>query len=252
MNPIFLSIVVPAFNEEACIGATIDRLAHHLDTTAWTWEIVVSNDGSSDATAQIVSDRSAVDPRVRLVDAAHMGKGAAVRRGMIEARGQWRFLCDADLSMAPAEIDRFFRGPGGMPAFDVSAGSREAHGARRLEEPWTRHLTGRAFTWAVKLLLMRGIEDTQCGFKLFSADAAEVLFPHQRLKGWGFDAEVLFLARRAGFTVGEIPITWQHFTGSKVSLLGGANGFLDILRVRLNQALGRYRGIRRNTGQTPE
>ena len=246
----FLSIVVPAFNEEACVAATIDRLTTYLESTGWKWEIVVSDDGSTDSTARIVGEKSAADPRVRLVQAPHMGKGAAVRRGMLEATGQWRFLCDADLSMAPDEIDRFFPGPERKPRFDVSAGSREAAGARRLEEPWTRHITGRAFTWAVKLFLMRGIEDTQCGFKLFSANAAEALFPNQRLKGWGFDAEVLFLARRAGFTVGEVPITWQHFTGSKVSLVGGANGFLDIFRVRMNQLMGRYRRNRPVAGRT--
>lgn len=250
MDSVYLSVVVPAFNEEGRIAATIGRLRSYLETTGWTWEIVVSNDGSTDGTAAVVDAVAAENDRVRLVDGPHLGKGGAVQRGMLEARGQWRFLCDADLSMAPEELDLFFPAPGHQPPFDVTIGSREAKGASRLEEPWTRHLTGRFFTWAVKLFLMRGIEDTQCGFKLFSAEAAEALFPAQTLYGWGFDVEVLFLARRAGFTVGEVPITWQHYRGSKVSLLGGANGFLDILRVRLNQLRGRYRGLARGAGNT--
>ncbi len=236
----FLSIVVPAFNEESRIGASIERLRDFLNTFEKTWEIVVVDDGSSDRTAEIVEQHSASDGRIRLIKAEHGGKGAAVKRGMIEATGDWRFLSDADLSMPPENLERFFSNDG-MPAFDVSIGSREAIGARRIGEPWRRHFLGRIYNWTVKLVALRGIEDTQCGFKLFSAESANVVFPVQQLDGWSFDVENLFIARRAGFSIGEIPIDWQYFEGSKVTLAGSIAAYVDIFRVRLNHLFGKYK-----------
>jgi hypothetical protein len=158
---------------------------------------------------------------------------------MLEARGEWRFLADADLSMPITELARFLDGVqrhGG----DVLVGSREAKGAKRVGEPWSRHFVGRVFNWMVKLLVLRGINDTQCGFKLFSGTAAQALFPLQRLDGFGFDVEILFLARRAGFAIREVPLTWVYGRESKVSLASGARGFADILTVRWNQLRGVY------------
>ncbi|MDA0677248.1 MAG: glycosyltransferase family 2 protein [Chloroflexi bacterium] len=237
----FLSIVVPAFNEESRIGTSLERLREFLGSREWSWEIVVVDDGSTDGTTQIVESQSALDGRVRLIQAEHGGKGAAVKRGMSEARGQWRFLCDADLSMPPEELDRFFSGLGGLPLYDVSIGSREAVGARRLEEPWSRHFLGRVYNWTVKLVALRGIEDTQCGFKLYSADAAMLVFPAQRLQGFGFDVENLYIARKAGFSIGEVPIDWQYYEGGKVTLGSSILAYVDIFRVRFNNLLGRYR-----------
>ena len=245
MDAPFLSIVVPAFNEESRIGSSLDRLRQYLGSRERSWEIVVVDDGSSDGTTGIVEAQSAEDSRIRLVRAVHGGKGAAVRRGMAEAKGEWRFLCDADLSMPPEELDRFFSGPGGMPNYDISIGSREAAGARRLEEPWSRHFLGRVYNWTVKLVALRGIEDTQCGFKLYSAEAARLVFPAQRSQGFGFDVENLFIARKAGFSIGEVPIDWQYYQGGKVTLGSSILAYLDIFRVRLNSLLGRYRIARR-------
>lgn len=243
-NP-FLSVVVPAYNEEARIASSLGRLTGFLSGRPWAWEVLVVNDGSQDRTAEIVRGISAKDPRVRLVDAPHRGKGAAVKRGMLEAKGDWRFLCDADLSMPPEHLDRFFDGGGGRPVFDVSIGSREAPGARRIGEPLKRHIYGRLFNYAVRLITLRGIKDTQCGFKLFSAQAADAVFPNQLLDGWGFDVEVLFLARRAGMTIGEVPIDWYYGQGSRVTLRKGVLGFMDIVLVRLNHLAGRYGAVRR-------
>ncbi len=241
MTTPFLSVIVPAYNEEAGIDETITRLVDFLGSRERDWELIVVNDGSEDGTASLVSARAEGDKRIRLIDAPHRGKGAAVRRGMMEASGQYRFFCDSDLSMPPEHIERFFdNDAGGTPRFDVTIGSREAPGARRIGEPWRRHFYGRMFNWLVRATAVRGIHDTQCGFKMFSAEAAQAVFRLQRLDGWAFDVELLFLARKAGFSVGEAPIDWRYDPDSRVSLLKGGFAFLDVLRVRLNDILGKY------------
>jgi glycosyltransferase involved in cell wall biosynthesis len=239
MRPPALSIVVPAFNEESRIGKTIAAVLGEIDRNNLAAELVVVDDGSRDRTASIVERASIGDARVRLIRAAHAGKGAAVRRGMLAARGERRFLADADLSTSITDITRFLDSMERSRA-DIVVGSREADGAARVGEPWSRHIIGRVFNWTVKLLVLRGINDTQCGFKLFSARAAEALFPLQRLDGFGFDVEILFLARRAGFAIREIPVTWEYASDSKVRLSSGARGFVDILAVRVNQLRGLY------------
>ena len=238
MRPPALSVVVPAFNEAAGISATINHIREELDRLGGDAELVVVDDGSIDETAAIVAQVARSDERVKLVRATHAGKGAAVRRGMLEARGTWRFLADADLSMPISELKRFL--DAAAQGGDVIVGSREAGGARRVAEPWPRHVIGRVFNCAVKLLVLRGIDDTQCGFKLFSARAAQLLFPLQQLDGFGFDVEILFLARRANLAIREIPITWVYGRESKVNVMSGLRGFLDLLAVRWHELRGAY------------
>ena len=239
MRPPALSVVVPAFNEAARIFRTINDIQEEMGRLGTDAELIVVDDGSLDETAAIVADIARSDARVKLVRAAHAGKGATVRRGMLEARGTWRFLADADLSMPISELKRFLDDASAQDA-DVIVGSREARGARRVGEPWSRHVIGRVFNWAVKLLVFRGIDDTQCGFKLFSARAAQVLFPLQQLDGFGFDVEILFLARRAGLVIREIPITWVYRQESKVNVMSGGRAFVDLLAVRWYQFRGAY------------
>jgi glycosyltransferase involved in cell wall biosynthesis len=244
----YLSVVIPAYNEEGRIASTVMALVDYLSTWPYkrSWELIVVSDGSTDSTASIVSEIGESNDHVRLIDAPHGGKGAAVRRGMDEATGAWRFLCDADLSMPADNLGRFFDGTGeleGQPRFDVAIGSREANGARRFNEPRTRHIKGRLFNYAVKVLALRGIEDTQCGFKLFSAESADKLFPHQSLDGWAFDVELLVMAKNAGFTVGEIPIDWYYGEGSKMTLTRGILAVLDVAKVGLNNMFRKYRVI---------
>ena len=239
MRAPFLSVVVPAFNEEARIGRTITEVIAEFDRLAVDGELLVVDDGSSDRTVSIVQQAADGDGRIRLVRAAHAGKGATVRRGMLESGAEWRFLADADLSMPISELRRFLDAAA-RSGGDVVVGSREAAGARRVGEPWSRHFVGRVFNWMVKMFVLRGINDTQCGFKLFSARAANALFPLQQLDGFGFDVEILFLARRAGLGIREIPVTWVYGRESKVGLASGARGFLDILTVRWNQLRGMY------------
>ena len=248
MNAIFLSVIVPAYNESARIAHTISAVVSEIDRLGVEAEVIVVDDGSNDRTASIIADASRVDPRVKLLQFPHAGKGAAVRRGMLDASGAWRFLADADLSMPISEIGRFLAFAEGFGAAspsdathaDVLAGSREAAGATRIGEPWPRHAIGRVFNWLVKLIVLRGVDDTQCGFKLFSARAAETLFPLQRLDGFGFDVEILFLARRGGLVIREVPVTWKYGRESKVSLASGARGFLDLVTIRWNQVRGAY------------
>lgn len=242
MTAPFLAIVVPAYNEEERIAASLEKLTGYLSGQPYTWEIVVADDGSTDATASIVAGVTKRCPAIRVLDLPHMGKGSAVRAGMLATDAEWRFLCDADLSMPPEQLERFL--PGGLPpAEEIVIGSREAPGARRIGEPARRHVTGRAFTIAVWLLAFRGIEDTQCGFKLLRGDVADRIFQRQTLDGFGFDVEVLFMARKMGVSIREQAIDWHYRSGSKVTFLKGLNGFLEIARVRLNWFLGRYRGL---------
>lgn len=245
----FLSIIVPAYNEEACIDATVRAVAEELDRLGRPWELLVVDDGSTDRTRELVAPHAARDPRIRLIAAPHRGKGGAVRQGMVEATGEWRFLADADLSMPIHEVRRFLPGPDG-PVADILIGSREADGAERIEEPWHRHLLGRLFNVIARLLVVDGLSDTQCGYKLFSAEAASTLFPLQRLDGFGFDCEILFLAARSGFSVREVPVTWTYRASTKVTALAGGAGFVDLARVRWNYLLGRYPG-RPRRGRPP-
>ena len=138
----------------------------------------------------------------------------------------------------------------GTPSFDVSIGSREAPGARRFKEPRSRHIKGRLFNYAVRILALRGIDDTQCGFKLFSAESAERLFPHQTLDGWAFDVELLVMAKKAGFSVGEVPIDWYYGEGSKMTLTRGVLAIVDVARVGVRNLLGRYRVVGRKGGES--
>lgn len=239
MDRPYLSVVIPAYNEAACIAESLSAVATELDRLGQPWEIIVADDGSEDQTGAIVRDRQRLDARVRLITEPHLGKGAAVRRGMLAATGAWRFLADADLSMPIDQLRRFLPVSGEIPA-DIVIGSREATGSRRLEEPHYRHVLGRFFNWMTKAVVVGGIDDTQCGFKLFSAESAAALFPYQQLDGFGFDVEILYLAHRAGFIVREIPITWVYRDRSKVNAFSGAAGFVDLLRVRWNQVRGAY------------
>ena len=239
-----LSIVVPVFNEEHGVGDCVERLRRYLDGTRMPWENLIVDDGSRDGTADAVRALSARDPRVRLLCGPHRGKGAAVRQGMLAASGAWRFMADADLSMPPEEIGRFLQSlRDRASASHVVIGSREAPGSRRVGEPWRRHAVGRVFNWVVQTVVLPGVRDSQCGFKLFSADAAAAVFPHATIDGFAFDVELLLLSRMAGFRVRELGIEWHCRPDSRVSVWRGAAAFLDVLRVRWNSWTGRYRHV---------
>ena len=239
MSACYLSVVIPAYNEERRLPETLDAVRSFLATKRYAWEIVVADDGSDDATADIVAGAEENDERVKLVRLPHGGKGWAVKNGMLAARGQYRFLCDADLSMPIDLLDRLLPEPD--PPLDIVIGSREAPGARRIGEPRRRWLMGRVFNAMTRILATPGIADTQCGFKVFHATAAETLFALQTLDGFAFDAEILFLARRRGFKVAEIGIDWHYRSESKVRpIRDGWRTLRDLVIIRCRWLAGRY------------
>lgn len=245
-SDIDISVVIPAYNEADRIPETLSRVVKYLAGLGRPYEVIVVDDGSTDPTPSLVDEFARESgAAVRLIRRPHAGKGAAVRAGMLAARGRFRLLCDADLSMPVEEFDRFI--PlleAGMP---VVVGSREAPGARRYNEPPHRHLMGRVYNRLIQLLVLPGIEDTQCGFKGFRAEAALELFGRQTLDGFGFDVEVLFVARRLGYPIKEVPINWYYMPGSKVKPLRDTwRMFRDAVRVRLNALCGRYDGLPRD------
>jgi dolichyl-phosphate beta-glucosyltransferase len=175
---------------------------------------------------------------MRVIEAAVRGKGLAVKVGMLAARGDYRFICDADLSMPIEEIVQFL--PPHVNGHDVIIATREGKGARRVGEPAYRHLMGRINNWIIKLAAVRGFEDTQCGFKMFSRQAAEDLFGVQQMIGIGFDIELLFVAKRRGYTIKQVPITWYFDADSRMRLVGDSlNLLVEIWQIRRNW----YRGV---------
>ena len=243
----FLSVVIPAYNEEVRITQTLETLVDYLRRQSYSWEVIVADDGSEDGTAGLVQAAANENPGIRLVSLSHRGKGWAVKAGMLSAQGRYRFIADADLSMPIEHLERFL--PPTLSDFDIAIGSREAPGSRRFHEPFRRHLMGRVFNWMVRLLAVRGFSDTQCGFKCFDAEAAETLFSMQRAHGFGFDVEVLFLAQRLGMRIKDIPIDWYYHEGSKVKPVRDSFLMLrDILSVRWSHARGRYGNLSSKTG----
>ena len=238
----FLSVVIPAYNEEARIEQTLREVLAYLGSQAYSWEVLVVDDGSTDTTASLVKSISEECPDVHLVSVPHGGKGWAVNHGMLCASGEYRFLCDADLSMPVEQVSRFL--PPEADHFDIAIGSREAPGSRRIGEPYRRHLMGRIYNLLVQVLALRGLSDTQCGFKCFRRKAAQEIFPVQRLYGFAFDVEILFLARRRKLCIKEVPIDWHYHAESKVRpVMDSLAMSRDILRMRWHHLRGRYKRV---------
>lgn len=235
----YLSVIIPAYNESSRILATLRELYEYLRKQTYTWEVIVVDDGSEDDTASIVERWSSGRERFRLERILHAGKGAAVRHGMLSATGRYRLMCDADLAMPIRHLSDFMNHM--EQGNDVVIGSRQIAGANRYGESQFRHLLGRAFNGLVQLLAVRGFHDTQCGFKCFSAEAAQSLFSFQRTEGWGFDVELLYLARKQRMRILEIPIDWRHDADSRLSpASAGVNMLRDVIAVRWRSLRGVY------------
>jgi dolichyl-phosphate beta-glucosyltransferase len=230
--------VIPAYNESRRILPTLHRLHDYLSAQPYTWEIIVVSNGSTDNTEAVVRQAARDIPHLRLIPLTERGKGIASRHGALETTGDVVFLCDADLSMPPENLAGFLDL---MQTADVIAGSREGPGANRFHEPWHRHFMGRVFNRIVQLLAVRGINDTQCGFKAFSRRAADDLFRQQTLKGFAFDVELLYLAQRAGYTVRELPIDWYFDPDTRVRPgVDTLNMLGELVMIRLRSARGLY------------
>ncbi len=239
MSSPLLSIIIPAHNEENRLPQTLEQVFAFLGKQTYEAEVLVIENGSTDRTLEIAQEYARQHPRLRVIHEDGRGKGLAVHRGMFEARGEYRMMCDADLSMPINEVNKFI--PPALGDYDVAIASREAKGAVRYGEPRYRHLGGRGINLVIRTLILPGLEDTQCGFKCFSAKAAEELFKRQTLFGWSFDIELLFLAKRFKYRVAEIPIDWYYRDESKVNALQDALHMIgDIFRIHVNAWQGRY------------
>jgi dolichyl-phosphate beta-glucosyltransferase len=235
-----LSLVIPALNEQARLPYTLSEIERYVCEAQLDCEVIVVDNGSRDATSVVVQQAASRFPRLRLMRTDRRGKGLAVRTGALAAQGRVVLFADADLSWSVEDLSRFAATIDEKRA-PVVIGSREGHGARRIGEPVYRHLMGRVFNGVVQALAVPGIEDSQCGFKAFSRDAARAIFSRQRIDGFGFDVEVLFLARRLGYEVSVVPLRWEHKENSRVAPVRDTLLMLsDVVRVRLNAWRGLY------------
>jgi len=234
----FLSIVIPAHNEETRLPRALGQVFAFLDNQDYSSEVIVVENGSTDRTLEVAQKYGLNFPNLRVLHEDLPGKGRAIRRGVLEAHGEYRFSADADLSMPVEEVNRFL-----PPACssDIAIASREAPGAIRYNEPAYRHLTGRIYNYLIRSLVLPGLQDTQCGFKCFRAPVAEDIFRFQTLTGWSFDVEILYISRCRGYTIAELGVPWYYNPGSKVNVLHDSwRMFFDLLTIRRNARRGVY------------
>jgi dolichyl-phosphate beta-glucosyltransferase len=238
----FLSVIIPAHNEENRLPDTLEQVLRFLAGQAFTSEVIIVENGSVDRTFEVAQEFARQHKSFRVVQ-SERGKGAAVKRGMLEAQGEYRFMCDADLSMPVEEIVKFI--PPALKGLDIAIASREAKGAVRYNEPAYRHLGGRGINFIIQTLILPGLNDTQCGFKCFRADVAKDVFSRQTLQGWSFDIELLYLARKRGYRIEEVPIHWYHHPETKVSAVRDAVQMIkDIFHIHANARRGMYNETR--------
>ena len=238
---ILLSLILPAYNEEKRLPECMEKVAKFIKQRGEPIEVLLVENGSHDRTYEMALEYAKKYPWLKVFHEETPGKGNAVRRGMLEGRGKYRMFADVDFSMPIDEISRFI--PPELSDYQVAIGSREVKGAVRYNEPATRHFTGRVFNLIVRILLgLPGIHDTQCGFKSFSAEAAEKLFSVQRINGWAFDAEVLFLAKQYGYKIIEVPVQWYYDGNSKINVIQDSiKMFRELLQIRANYRKGMYK-----------
>src|SRR5215469_13580665 len=241
MAPPTHSFILPAYNESERLSESIPKMLEYVRQRALAAEIIVVNDGSTDATADVVRRFAAADPMIVLLEnPGNRGKGYSVRNGMLHARGEVALFTDADLSSPITEADKLFGA--------LSAGAAVAIGSRWLQrelqterQPLLRQLYGRVFNLGLRIVLGLSFKDTQCGFKAFTRDAAHIIFPRQHIERWGFDPEILFLAKKFQLETVEVPVEWAHDHRSKISpLRDGMRMASEVLQVRMNEWQGKY------------
>jgi dolichyl-phosphate beta-glucosyltransferase len=235
------SIIIPAYNESARVGATLQRVLAHVEDRGWDAEIIAVDDGSRDDTAEIIRGYALKDNRLRLLqNPGNRGKGYSVRNGMLHGRGEILLFSDADLSSPIEEADKLFAAI--AEGADVAIGSRWLRRDLQTQpQPFHRQIFGRIFNLMLRISLGLHFKDTQCGFKAFTHRAARTMFPLQTIERWGFDPELLYLARRLGLKVVEVPVAWAHSEGTRISpLRDGARMFIEMLKIRWNGLTGKY------------
>lgn len=251
MEKPYLSVVIPAYNEERNIERTVKQIHQFLTEGGYSFEIIVVDDGSSDSTVTLAEKLLPVMPQLNLLKNHHRGKGFTVRTGILSAKGSLVLFVDADGSTPIREVKRLFLWLTDH-SFDIAIASREGPGAKREQEPYYRHLMGRVFNYVVQILALPGIKDSQCGFKLFKEEVAKKIFSHLSLYGeespeipfaytGAFDVEVLFLARRLGYKIKEVPVSWIYNRTERVHPLRDSwRMFKDVVKIRLNAVRGVY------------
>lgn len=246
----YLSVVIPAYNESDNFGrGVLDKINHYLDKQTYPYEVILVDDGSIDGLPKLLRQFISDKPNWQLIANPHQGKAQTVATGVAAATGKLILFTDFDQATPISEVEKLL--PFAKKKYDIVIGSREVKGAKRLKEPWYRHLMGRGFNLFVSLLALRGIQDTQCGFKLFKAPVAKDLFsrlivygrhPEKTAFTGAFDVEILYLAQKFGFKIAEVPVYWTHITTTRVSpIKDSVRMFFDLLRIRLTDVLGRYR-----------
>ena len=235
------SIIIPAYNEDARIETTLRKIRDFIATRNWDAEVIVVNDGSTDETVSIVEKYASTYARLKLVDnRENRGKGYSVRNGMLHAAGELLLFSDADLSSPIEEALKLFEAI--SQGADVAIGSRWVQAKLQTQrQPLYRQVFGRIFNRLLRTMLALPFKDTQCGFKAFTRRAAQSIFPLQQIEGWGFDPEVLFLARRLGFKIVEVPVAWAHREGTRISPLSdGPKMLFEMITVWWNALAGKY------------
>ena len=242
MEPTY-SIVIPAYNEGTRLGATLEKVLTYVHAQGWEAEVIVVNDGSRDNTSDIVRAYAAKDPALRLVEnPGNRGKGFSVRIGMLTARGRVVIFSDADLSSPIEEAPKLLQAL--EAGADIAIGSRWLRAETQTQrQPLYRQVFGRVFNLLLRLTLGLQFKDTQCGFKAFKRPAVQAIFPLQKIERWGFDPEILYLARKFGFKVHEVPVAWGHSGGTRINpLIDGSRMFMEMLHIRWNDLTGKYDG----------
>ena len=235
------SIIIPAYNEAARLGPTLQRVLQCIRAQRWNAEVIVVNDGSRDNTADLVRQYASANPVLRLLEnPGNRGKGYSVRNGMLHANGEILLFSDADLASPIEEAPKLFEAI--ESGADVAIGSRWLRPElQKQRQSLLRQLYGRIFNIALRLLLGLKFKDTQCGFKVFTRSSARAIFPLQQIERWGFDPELLYLARRKKLRVTEVPVEWSHQEGTRISpLRDGLRMFSEVLRIRWNALTGKY------------
>ncbi len=241
MKDIAYSIVIPAYNEGSRLGATLEKVLAYVRAQGWNVEVIVVNDGSRDNTADLVRGFAAKDPALRLVEnPGNRGKGYAVRNGILNSRGEIVLFSDADLSSPIEEMPKLLAAL--AAGADIAIGSRWLKAELQTQRQSAfRQMAGRIFNALNRIILGLRFKDTQCGFKAFTRRAAQTILPLQRIERWGFDPEILFLARKFGFRVEEVAVLWGHSGDTRIHpLLDGARMFQEMVRIRWYDLTGRY------------
>jgi len=231
-NKVFISVIIPAYNEEARIVATFRKIKSYLNRQNYSHEIIIVDDGSDDRTGELVKGLIKNDNQISyLRNLRNMGKGYSVKCGVLKARGDYIMFSDADLSVPIEEIEKLFKWL--REGFHIAIGSRGLPESKIIvRQFWVRQVMGKIFNFLIRRIAVRDIRDTQCGFKCFKKGVADRLFQNQKLNGFSFDVEILYLAQKAGYRIKEVPIVWSNSTGTKVHIIKDAiKMFFDLIRI---------------------